>query len=227
MFNVHTHENLGRDERMLIQKDFRNPGSGFTAKALLEGVNLGGTVRHREKDLIYAQGDEAGEIFIVEFGCVRVSRITLEGRRLVTGFYFAGEVFGFETGAERQCYAEALEYSGTRNFHLDDKDLANPQIADMLYRHLESIHQHLLILGTQNSIERVAAFLVGIADRREGGGTKARLPMSRGDIADHLGLTLETVSRAIHRLQVLKLITLVGAREVILLNRDALLDLGA
>jgi CRP-like cAMP-binding protein len=51
--------------------------------------------------------------------------------------------------------------------------------------------------------------------------------MSRSDIADHLGLTLETVSRAIHRLQVLKLITLVGARDVILLDREALIDLGA
>ncbi|WP_421950943.1 helix-turn-helix domain-containing protein [Pelagibacterium sp.] len=215
---------------MLIQKDFRNPSSAIGSTGYLglpNGIKLGGTNRHREKELLYAQGDLAGDIFIVEFGCIRVSRITLEGRRLVTGFYFAGDVFGFETGAERQCYAEALEYSGTRKFHLDERDLANPQIADMLFGYLESIQQHLLILGTQNAIERVAAFLVGIADRRGGEGPRARLPMSRCDIADHLGLTLETVSRAIHRLQVLKLITLVGARDVILLDRDALIDLGA
>ena len=217
---------------MFMQREPRSMGpssitgaAGYTGFA--EGLKLSATARHREKELIYAQGDEAGDIFIVEFGCVRVSRITLEGRRLVTGFYFAGEVFGFETGSERQCYAEALEYSGTRTFHLEDRDLTNPRIADMLFDYLESTHQHLLILGTQNAIERVAAFLVGIADRRGGDGPRARLPMSRSDIADHLGLTLETVSRAIHRLQVLKLITLVGARDVILLDREALIDLGA
>jgi len=215
---------------MLIQRDFRNPGAAIQEAGFLglqRGVKFGGATRHREKELIYAQGDESGDIFIVEFGCVRVSRITLEGRRLVTGFHFAGEVFGFETGAERQCYAEALEYSGTRKFHLDGRELANPRIADMLFGYLESIHQHLLVLGTQNAIERVAAFLVGIADRQGGEGARARLPMSRCDIADHLGLTLETVSRAIHRLQVLKLVTLVGARDVLLLDRKALLDLGA
>ncbi|WP_417584903.1 helix-turn-helix domain-containing protein [Pelagibacterium sp.] len=215
---------------MLMHKEFSNPTTIVGAAGylgLIGSTKLGGTTRHREKELIYAQGDEAGDIYIVEYGCVRVSRITPEGRRLVTGFYFAGQVFGFETGGERQCYAETLEYSGTRRLQLDDRDLANPLIAEMLFGYLESIHQHLLVLGTQNSIERVAAFLVGIADRREDGSNKARLPMSRCDIADHLGLTLETVSRAIHRLQVLKLITLVGAREVILLDRTALIELGA
>ncbi|AEQ52564.1 helix-turn-helix domain-containing protein [Pelagibacterium halotolerans] len=213
---------------MFIHREFHSSQAGAAGHPrFFEGIRLSATARHREKELIYAQGDEAGDIYIVEFGCVRVSRITLEGRRLVTGFYFAGEVFGFETGTERQCYAEALEYSGTRTFHLEGRDLANPRIAEMLFDHLESIHQHLLILGTQNAIERVAAFLVGIADRRGVDGPRARLPMSRCDIADHLGLTLETVSRAMHRLQALKLIRLVGAREIVLLDRDALIDLGA
>lgn len=217
---------------MFVQREFHTPHAdpargvvGYSG--LADGINLSAMVRHREKDLIYAQGDEAGDIFIVEFGCVRVSRITLEGRRLVTGFYFAGEVFGFETGTERECYAEALECSATRKFRLARGQLGNPQIADMLFGYLESIHQHLLVLGTQNAIERVAAFLVDIADRRGSDGPFAHLPMSRCDIADHLGLTLETVSRAMHRLQALKLIRLAGAREILLLDRDALIDLGA
>lgn len=189
-------------------------------------VRTTATMRHREKDLIYAQGDAAGELYIVDYGCVRTSQVTPEGRRMVTGFYFAGDVFGFEVGAERHYCAEALSDAGTRRFRLGLKEMAHPAVADMLLHHLDRIQQHLLILGTQNSIERVAAFLVALADA-QGERTQVKLPMSRCDIAEYLGLKLETVSRALHRLQDMGLVDLNSARSIVLRSRRELIALGA
>lgn len=189
-------------------------------------VTMSPTSRHRDKDLIYAQGDPAGELYVVEYGCVRTSQVTPEGRRMVTGFHFAGDVFGFDVGPERQCCADALTPAGTRRFKLGMREMAHPVVAEMILHHLESVQQHLLILGTQNSIERVAAFLVLLSDR-QGEGNKVKLPMSRCDIAEHLGLTLETVSRAMHKLEDLGLIDITSARLIALRNRRELLALGA
>lgn len=189
-------------------------------------VKMSPTTRHREKDLIFAQGDVAGELYVVEYGCIRTSQVTPEGRRMVTGFYFAGDVFGFDVGQERQCCADALTAAGTRRFKLGMREMAHPVVAEMFLHHLDRVQQHLLILGTQNAIERVAAFLVTLADR-QGEHNKVKLPMSRCDIAEHLGLTLETVSRALHKLEDLSLIELTSARLIVLRSRKELIALGS
>lgn len=188
-------------------------------------VRLSATARHREKDLIYTQGDSAGHLYFVEYGCIRTSFVTPEGRRLVTGFHFPGDAFGFDLGAERQVSAEALIPSATRRCKVSVQEWGTPAICDVLQRNLSRIQRHLTVLGTQNSIERVAAFLIDLADTQNQR-NKINLPMSRGDIADYLGLTLETVSRALHRLQLLGLIDLINARLICLCDRQALLALG-
>jgi CRP/FNR family nitrogen fixation transcriptional regulator len=85
--------------------------------------------------------------------------------------------------------------------------------------------EHLLVLGRQNAIERVAAFLVDMAER-QGGLRQVELPMSRMDIGDYLGLTIETVSRVFTRLKDKGVIRLLGLRSLEILKQDVLLDMG-
>lgn len=189
------------------------------------GLQLSPVHRVQSKDMIYAQGDESGQLYIVEYGCVCVSRLTEDGRRLVMSFNFAGDIFGFESGAERQSYAEAMETSGTRMITQNKTDASSIAVMNLLLDHFNRVQDHLLILGTQNSTERVAAFLLELAER-QGDAANVRLPMGRNDIADYLGLTLETVSRALHRLQDIGLIVLRNARSVRIKSRNALRTMG-
>jgi CRP/FNR family nitrogen fixation transcriptional regulator len=192
--------------------------------SLHSDLRLLATTRHREKDFIYVQGDPAGELYLVTYGCVRTSQVTPEGRRMVTGFHFPGDVFGFEPGKERLTSADALTGSGTRRIEPDARASQHLKVRDLLLCYLERLQRHLLILGTQNSIERVAAFLLVMA-AAQGDSGKVRLPMSRCDIAEHLGLTLETVSRAMHRLELHGLIDLVSPRLILLLDRKGLAEM--
>lgn len=197
-------------------------GFDFSTADLEKVVQLSASARHREKDLLYTQGDSAGHLYVVEYGCIRTSLVTPEGRRLVTGFHFPGDVFGFDLGTDRRETADALVPTSTRRFKVGAREWGSPIVGEFLQRNLNRIQRHLLVLGTQNAIERVAAFLVELADTQDQG-KKIRLPMSRCDIADYLGLTLETVSRTLHRLQVLGLIDLISARLILLRDRQSLL----
>jgi CRP/FNR family transcriptional regulator, nitrogen fixation regulation protein len=179
--------------------------------------------RLRAGDAVFAQGDPVKGLYLVEFGSVRLCWVTPQGRRYVD-FHFAGEIFGFERNCTYLYAAEALEYSGVRKLRIGDLD-RSPAVMDLLLADLSRLQQHLLVLGTRNALERVAAFLVDIAERQSAN-TIVRLPMSRSEIADHLGLTLETVSRAMHRLGEMDLIALNGARTVRLRDKQALAVLG-
>jgi CRP/FNR family nitrogen fixation transcriptional regulator len=189
------------------------------------GVRLSAVRRYGSGDAIFAQGDHSGPLFAVAFGCIRICRLTSEGRRQVSAFHFEGDLFGFEGAPERRFYAEAIENSGVCLVSSDKDNHDAKTILGLMMNHLCHVQDHLLVLGTQNATERVAAFLADIAERRASNGI-VRLPMSRDDIAAYLGLTLETVSRALHRLQESGLIELVGVRQIRLIDMGALKALG-
>jgi CRP/FNR family nitrogen fixation transcriptional regulator len=99
------------------------------------------------------------------------------------------------------------------------------QLLPLALRGLTRAQEHLLVLGCQNAIERVAAFLVEMSER-QGGLRQVELPMSRNDIGDYLGLTIETVSRVFTRLKEKGVIRLLSLRSIEILKRDTLLAMG-
>lgn len=162
---------------------------------------------------IYAQGDRAGTLYHVEFGAVRVYRLLCDGRRQISAFHLAGEVFGFESGRERHFFAEAIGASGLRVMRPATSASLSHDLLPLALQELVRAQEHLLVLGRQNATERVAAFLVDMAER-QGGLDQFELPMSRTDIGDYLGLTIETVSRAFSKLKEKGVIRLPSLRGV-------------
>jgi len=163
---------------------------------------------------IYAQGEEAGCLYKVEFGAVRVYRLLSDGRRQISAFHLAGETFGFETDTIHHFFAEAICATGIRILRTNSRheDIA-AALLPMALQGLVRAQEHLLVLGRQNSVERVAAFLCEMSER-QGELRQVELPMSRTDIADYLGMTIETVSRVFSRLKQKGVIRLPSLRSV-------------
>ncbi|WP_026621904.1 CRP/FNR family transcriptional regulator, nitrogen fixation regulation protein (plasmid) [Ensifer sp. WSM1721] len=170
---------------------------------------------------IYAEGDLIEKCYQVSTGAVRVYRLLSDGRRQVVSFHFPGEMFGFEAGLSHCFFAEAttettLAVFGRRQMQERSRDLLALALTGMA-----RAQQHLLVIGRQCAVERIAAFLVDLCER-QGGGRQLRLPMSRQDIADYLGLTIETVSRVVTRLKERSVIVLRDTRTIDIMKPDAL-----
>lgn len=174
---------------------------------------------------IYAQGERAGPLYQVEFGAVRVYRLLADGRRQISAFHMAGETFGFEADTTHHFFAEAINATGVRVLRVAAAADMSRQLLPLALKGLIRAQEHLLVLGRQNALERVAAFLVDMAER-QGGLRQVELPMSRMDIGDYLGLTIETVSRVFTRLKDKGVIRLIGLRSLDILKPDVLLDMG-
>lgn len=170
---------------------------------------------------IFAQGEKSGNLYQIEFGTVRVYRLLADGRRQISAFHLAGETFGFEADTVHHFFAEAVCGTGIRTFHLSTGTNKANELLQLALRGLTRAQQHLLVLGRQNATERVAAFLVDLAVR-QGGKHQVDLPMSRTDIADYLGLTIETVSRVFSKLRENGFIRLRGIRNVEIVKWEAL-----
>jgi CRP/FNR family transcriptional regulator, nitrogen fixation regulation protein len=173
---------------------------------------------------IYAQGEKAGAFYQVEFGAVRIYRLLADGRRQISAFHLAGETFGFEADTTHHFFAEAISATGVRVFRLAAADMSR-QLLPLALKGLTRAQEHLLVLGRQNAIERVAAFLVDMAER-QGGLRQVELPMSRMDIGDYLGLTIETVSRVFTRLKDKGVIRLLNLRSIEIVKQDVLQTMG-
>lgn len=162
---------------------------------------------------IYGQGEPAGPVYQVEFGAARVYRLLSDGRRQISAFYLPGDAFGFESDGVHHFFAEAIVATGLRAYrHTSNIDMAG-ELLPLALRGLTRAQEHLLVLGRQNAMERVAVFLADIAER-QGGTDQIDLPMPRADIGDYLGLTIETVSRVLTKLRVKGIIRLIGMRRI-------------
>jgi CRP/FNR family nitrogen fixation transcriptional regulator len=215
---------------MFIQTGFR-PASATrnfhehpALPALLAQVRPSAVTLYAENAVIYAQGEAAGPLYLVEFGTVRICRITADGRRQISAFHFAGEVFGFEADGEHHFYAESVDGAGVRVLRSAGEELAG-RLLPLALRSLIRAQEHLLVLGRQNASEKMAAFLLDLAARQESD-RLVDLSMQRMDIADYLGLTFETVSRVLHKLKDAGLVALPSTKQVELLDIEALEALG-
>ena len=166
---------------------------------------LGVRATYARNEEIYAQEDDVERLFRVISGVVRTTRVTVDGRRQVGDFYYPGDLFGLETGplhefsaeALTECQVESVRHAAVRTFAGDvELDRA---ILDATRRELQRVQGHVMLLGKKGAREKVAAFLLSLANRRDG--DSVQLPMGRQDMADYLGLTIETVSRMLTQLQ--------------------------
>jgi CRP/FNR family nitrogen fixation transcriptional regulator len=197
-----------------------------------EGVRLIGVTTHMMRDQeVFGEGEPADHVYRVVRGAVRGFRVLSDGRRQIYDFYLPGDIFGIERGAEHRITAEALTDTilvvARRSALGHGSDGATAwRLWDLAMVELHRSHDHALSLGRRSAGERVADFLVDMA-KRIGDGEHAELPMSRQDIADYLGLTIETVSRTLTQLQVSGLIELGGCRSIHLREPRALAELCA
>lgn len=181
---------------------------------------------------IYGEGEPAEYLYQVVTGAVRTYKILADGRRQIGAFYLPEDIFGFESGEEHHFSAEAVTDSTIRTIKRSavdalarqDAALAN-SLWELTARELDRAQDHTLLL-IRNAQERVACFLLEMAARREAPET-LQLPMSRHDIADYLGLTIETVSRTLTQLEATGIIALSTSRRILLRNRKALNNLNA
>ncbi|KMO36749.1 helix-turn-helix domain-containing protein [Methylobacterium aquaticum] len=184
-----------------------NAGPVPVARLRPDGAETGARRRFEAEEEIYAEGDRVIHFYKVVSGAVRTYRLLSDGRRQIDGFHLPGDIFGLEAGTERRTGADAVIDTTLTAYRRNDRDaltdevgaLAQEVVAAML-RALERAQDHMMLLGRKSAKERVASFLLALAERAGTEGLIA-LPMSRADIADHLGLTIESVSRTLTQLE--------------------------
>lgn len=209
---------------MHIQPNFRvNHANGLDAglSDLLTAMQPAAVTFFPADAVIYAEGDAAGPLYLVEFGTIRICRTTADGRRLVSAFHTAGEVFGFECDGVHGSYAESVDGAGIRVLRANCGEQPTGSILTLALKSLARTQNHLMLLGRRTANERMAALLLDLAER-QGDEKSVYLAMQRNDIADYLGMTFETVSRVLRVLKDQGLIRLRTTSEVELLDVAAL-----
>ena len=170
---------------------------------------FGATVSVQRDQEIHGQGEEATSCYRILRGCVRMVKLMEDGRRQIGEFLMAGDLLGFDALETHDFSAEAVSDVVLRRYPrraVDTLAERNPALArrlrDLTSVSLRMAHMRLLLLGRLTASERIATFLLEMAERLPR--TTARvmeMPMSRTDIADHLGLTIETVCRVLAHLR--------------------------
>lgn len=176
---------------------------------------------------IFGADEPADYVYMVVRGAVRVCELLEDGRRQINAFYLPGDLFGLEAGKCHQLNAEAVVSSRVRLVRrsvLEAAAACDCALAQALWTatagSLRQAHHHIMLLGRKSATERVASFLLQMSMRTAT--DMIELPMSRQDIADYLGLTIETVSRALTRLRQNSAILIPSNRRIVLSNRAGL-----
>lgn len=214
--------------------------SRFPAAAVLPlpaaaGAPVGTVLTLRKGKELFAEGDDADCFYKVVSGAIRSYKLLSDGRRQIDAFHLPGDIFGLEAGEEHRFSAEAVgtatvvawRRSRLQALMAEDGGFRD-QVMTAMLRSLERAQDHMLLLGRKTAQEKVATFLLEMAERIADDEAQFDLPMLRNDIADHLGLTIETVSRTLNQFDRDGLIRLPAAsRSVVLRDRAALERLNA
>jgi CRP/FNR family nitrogen fixation transcriptional regulator len=189
---------------------------------------MGARIKCDRNAEIFGENEPADYLYRVVSGAVRVCKLMSDGRRQIGAFYLPGDLFGLEAddfhrfSAEAVCDSEVLVVR--RTALLARSPVNGPTIAEMWVQtmsHLRQAQNHMLLLGRKTAQERIAAFLLEMGERSSRSGA-LELPMSRQDIADYLGLTIETVSRTLTQLEREGVISIPVSRRIVVRDRAAL-----
>ena len=176
---------------------------------------------------IYGENERADYLYKVLSGSVRTYKLLADGRRQIGGFYLPGDLFGLEAADHHSFSAEAMvdskvlvvKRSSIMRLAGHDAEIAS-QLWSMTARELQRTQAHIMLL-VKTARERVAGFLLEMANRQPAC-NEINLPMSRQDIGDYLGLTMETVSRTLTQLEQAETIAVPKSRQILVRNRGAL-----
>lgn len=195
----------------------------------------GATLRFARNTTLFQEGDRAEFVYRVVSGTVRLCRHTPDGRRHIADFVMGGDLLGSLGEGEQSFTAEAVSdvvCVAYPRMHFDRLSERDPRFRANVLRHLSgslmAAQLHTFVLGCQSAKERLASFIVRMAERTgamdEG---RVELAMGRQDIADHLGLTIETICRAVTALKNEDVIAVPNTHQLVLRNVDALFDLAS
>jgi len=227
------HQSLASPRPGLLLTDLNSNERGDTheGSVLMLGSSSQrfGVVRsYPRKSQIIREDDSADHVYEVVSGTVCTCKMLREGRRQIAGFYFAEDVFGLESVKKHSVAVEAITNAQVRIFKkraLTALASSNLEVADRLLalttRELARKQDHLLLLLSTNAEERIISFLIEMVQRaspRED--DLIHLPMARRDIADYLGLTIETVSRVLWDFERRGAIEISGRHSIVLRNQS-------
>ncbi len=175
-------------------------------------------------ETIFSEGERADRFYKIISGTVRLCRHSPDGKRHIADFYLPGDLVGFVEFSAHPYSAEAVTEATLCSYprnQLERLSATDPEIRLRVLSHLSAsllaAQQHLFVLSCRNAKERFAEFLLRLAERTDvGRGDRLDLAMGRQDIADHLGLTIESVCRAIATLKSDGLVTVPNTHQLIL-----------
>jgi CRP/FNR family transcriptional regulator len=217
------------------------PKVDFTALAVCRGLgreatsNIMGITSLQKKAAgatIFSEGDAADSVFEVVTGTLRLHKLLPDGRRQVTGFICAGHLIGLAPEGTWVYTAEAITDVTLCRYRrpaferlIDTVPGFARRVLTATSHELRVAQDQMLLLGRKTAAERVASFLLLMADQQ--GSEAISVPMGRNDIADYLGLTIETVCRSLTQLKRSELIELPTHGQIVIRDRDELEELAA
>ncbi|WP_292119820.1 helix-turn-helix domain-containing protein [Brevundimonas sp.] len=197
--------------------------------AIAERVSL------KAGEALIREGDAAVNLFNIASGSVRIYKLLPDGRRQITGFLFAGDFVGLATGDDYAFSGEAIEDATLCRFRkseyralVRERPSLEAALLDRANHELAAAQNQMLLLGRKTAQERIASFLLDLPSRdplRPSAEDQVRLPMTRSEIADYLGLTIETVSRVLTKLKTTGVIRLLSLNELRIEQPDRLRDI--
>jgi|TARA_B100001971_G_scaffold206195_1_gene224647 CRP/FNR family transcriptional regulator len=189
---------------------------------------------YTNKENIFIQNDPAKHLFNITEGNVKIYQLLDDGRIQIIGFLYPGDFFGSYKNNKYNYSAEAIGDLKTCVFdqkileqYLDENPVLAKELLNQTSFELTVAQDRITVLGKLSAIERISTFLTNISEQRKRIGWQNNpisLPMTRQDIADYLGLTIETVSREFSNLKSSNLIKVISSKQIYLPNIDALKD---
>jgi len=193
---------------------------------LAEFADIAETIRLRPHQRVVTEGDPAAHVFNIVSGAAKLVKAMPDGRQQIVGFLLSGDFFGLPVGGAYPYSVEAIGEARLCRFErarfealLGRLPAVETALRERLIADLGAAQEHMLSLGQKSALERLAGFLMQLSLRAGRLGLPSnpvQLPMTRAEIADYLGLTLETVSRTFGRLKDRGLIAVRGRHEITL-----------
>lgn len=209
--------------------------SALDCQDLVRLNDIAQTKHFKSGACILAEGENSSSVFNIIQGSVRLSRLLSDGRRVVTGFLFPGDFLGLSLDGSNSITAEAIGDVEVCRMERKRLEALFTEIPKLEHRLLEmtvgeviSGRDHMMLLARKTLRERMASFLIKFENHlREDDQEPAtlKLPMARADIADYLGVTVETISRCLAAMAEEGLIQLLSPRRIVLINRERMAEI--
>ena len=189
----------------------------------------------RKNEKIFSDGEELNSLFAIRSGTFKTFTIDANGEEQITGFHLAGDLLGFDaiSNSEHQSFAQALETAMVCEIPYDTMDQLSDtmpalkkQVLRLMSNEIRNDQDMLSLLNRKNAEQRLATFIATLSARYKERGLSSkefRLTMTRGDIGNYIGLTVETISRLLNRFHKEGLIE-VNGKLITILDADKLND---